>query len=162
MCTYILKYMLDKYNMWFPASSCVSQHVLTTWLYNVYTLFYPIITCYTSNKCTGRCTIVCPQLQRTLVPTISAFTRWNCLATTDASKSRSTPILTVRCSFQRVFGLGSVRCGWTDTLYDYKAATTTTRPNPSNAPTDVGRCTSEPRPCYKVSLSSMYSQRQKS
>ena len=38
----------------------------------------------------------------TLVPTISAYTRWNCLATTDASKSRSTPILTVRCSFQRV------------------------------------------------------------
>ena len=45
------------------------------------------------------------------VPTISAYTRWNCLATTDASKSRSTPILTVRCSFQRVFWLGSVRCG---------------------------------------------------
>ena len=38
-------------------------------------------------------------------PTISAYTRWNCLATTDASKSRSTPILTVRCSFQRVFCL---------------------------------------------------------
>ena len=32
-------------------------------------------------------------------------------ATTDASKSRSTPILTVRCSFQRVFCLGSVQCG---------------------------------------------------
>ena len=46
-----------------------------------------------------------------LVPTISAYTRWNCLATTDASKSRSTPILTVRCSFQRVFCFGSVRCG---------------------------------------------------
>ena len=38
------------------------------------------------------------------VPTISAYTRWNCLATTDASKS--TPILTVRCSFQRVFVSG--------------------------------------------------------
>ena len=33
----------------------------------------------------------------------------------------------------------------------------TTGPNPSKAPTDVGRCTSEPMPCYKVSLSSMYS-----
>ena len=40
-----------------------------------------------------------------MVPTISAYTRWNCLATTDTSKSRST-ILTVRCSFQRVFCLG--------------------------------------------------------
>ena len=97
-----------------------------------------------------------------LVPTISAYTRWNCLATTDASKSRSTPILTVRCAFQRVFCLGSVQCGWTDPLYDYKAATTTTGPNPSKAPTDIGRCTSEPRPCYKVSLSSMHSQHHKS
>ena len=42
---------------------------------------------------------------------VSAYTRWNCLATTDASKSRSTLILTVRCSFQRVFCLGSVRSG---------------------------------------------------
>ena len=33
-------------------------------------------------------------------------TRWNCLATTDASKSRSTHILTVHCLFQRVFNLG--------------------------------------------------------
>ena len=49
-----------------------------------------------------------------VVPTISAYTRWNCLATTDARKSRSTPILTVRCSFQRVFCLGSVWSGWTD------------------------------------------------
>ena len=32
------------------------------------------------------------------VPTISAYTKRNCLATTDASKSRSTPILTVRSS----------------------------------------------------------------
>ena len=94
--------------------------------------------------------------------TISAITRWNCLATTDVSKSRSTPIVTVRWSFQRVFCLGSVRCGWTDPLYDYKAVTTTTGPNPFKTPTDVGRCTSEPRPCYKVSLSSMYSQRFKS
>ena len=46
-----------------------------------------------------------------MVPTISAYTWWNCLATTDASKSRSTLILTVRCSFQRVFCLGSVRSG---------------------------------------------------
>ena len=46
-----------------------------------------------------------------MVPTISAYTRWNCLATTDASKSRSTHILTVRCSFQRIFCLGLVRCG---------------------------------------------------
>ena len=45
------------------------------------------------------------------VPAISAYTRWNCLATTDVSKSRSTPILTVRCSFQRVFWLGLVRSG---------------------------------------------------
>ena len=40
------------------------------------------------------------------VPTISAYTRWNCLATTEASKSSSTPILTVRCSFQRVSASG--------------------------------------------------------
>ena len=45
------------------------------------------------------------------IPPISAYTRWNCLATTDASKSRSTLILTVRCSFQRVFCLWSVRSG---------------------------------------------------
>ena len=45
------------------------------------------------------------------VPTISVYTRWNCLVTPDASKSRSTPILTVHCSFQRVFCLGSVRRG---------------------------------------------------
>ena len=38
-------------------------------------------------------------------------------------------LLTVRCLFQRVYFLGSVRCGWTDPLYDYKAATTTTGPN---------------------------------
>ena len=31
----------------------------------------------------------------------------------------------------------------------------TTGPDPPKAPTDVGRCTSEPRPCYKVPLSSM-------
>ena len=53
-----------------------------------------------------------------MVPTISSYTRWNCLATTDAGQSRSTPILTVRCSFQRVFCLGSVRCVRTDLLYD--------------------------------------------
>ena len=40
------------------------------------------------------------------VPAISAYTRWNCLATTYASKSRSTPILIVRCSFQRVYASG--------------------------------------------------------
>ena len=40
------------------------------------------------------------------VPTISAYTRWNCLATTYASKSRSTPILTVSCSCQRVSASG--------------------------------------------------------
>ena len=34
-----------------------------------------------------------------VVPTISAYTRWNCLATTDASKSRSTPILTSAVNF---------------------------------------------------------------
>ena len=45
------------------------------------------------------------------VPTISAYTRWNCLATTYARKSSSTPILTVRFSFQRVFCPGSVRSG---------------------------------------------------
>ena len=38
-------------------------------------------------------------------------TVWQLSTTTDASKSRSTPILTVRCSFQRGFCLGSVRCG---------------------------------------------------
>ena len=69
--------------------------------------------------------------------TISSYTRWNYLATTDANKSRLTPILTVRCSFQRV----------------------STGPDPPKAPTDVGRCTSEPRPCYKIPMSSMYSQR---
>ena len=37
----------------------------------------------------------------------------------------------------------------------------TTGPDTTNAPTDVGRCTSEPRPCYKVPLSRMYSQRHK-
>ena len=46
-----------------------------------------------------------------IVPTISVYTRWNCLANTAASKSRSNPILTVRCSFQRVFCLGSVGSG---------------------------------------------------
>ena len=39
---------------------------------------------------------------------------------------------------------------------------TTTGPDPTKAPTYVGRCTSEPKPCYKVPLSSMYSQRHKS
>ena len=34
-------------------------------------------------------------------------------------------------------------------LHDYKAATTTTGPDPSKAPTDVGRCRYEPRACYK-------------
>ena len=38
-------------------------------------------------------------------------TVWQLSTTTDASKSRSTPILTVCCSFQLVFCLGSVRCG---------------------------------------------------
>ena len=94
--------------------------------------------------------------------TILAYTRWNCLPTTDAGKSRSTPILTVRCLFQSVFCLVSVRSGWTNLLHDYKATTTTTGPDPPKSPTDAGRCTSEPRPCYKVPMSSMYSQRHKS
>ena len=46
--------------------------------------------------------------------------------------------------------------------HDYKAATTTPVPDPPRAPTDVGRCTFEPRPCYKVPLFGMYSQRHKS
>ena len=58
----------------------------------------------------GECNVVSNECdESTLVPTISAYTRWNCLAITYDSKSRSTPILTVRCSFQRVFCLGSVR-----------------------------------------------------
>ena len=48
----------------------------------------------------------CHDLSLHQVTTISAYTRWNCLATTDASKSRSTPILTVRCSFQRFSASG--------------------------------------------------------
>ena len=96
-----------------------------------------------------------------LVPTISAYARWNCLATTDASKSRSTPILTVRCSFQRFCASGHSDAAEL-IRYMITVATTTTRPNPSKAATDVGRCTLEPRHCYKVSMSSIYSQRQKS
>ena len=68
------------------------------------------------------------------------YTRWDCLATTDASKSRSTYILTVRCSFLQVFCFGSVRSGRTDPQHDYKAATTTTGPDPTHAPTDVSLC----------------------
>ena len=95
------------------------------------------------------------------VPKISAYTRWNCLTTTEANKSRSTLILTVCCSFQRVFCLGSVRSGIPDPYYDYKAATTTTGPDPTKYPTDVRQCTSESRPCYKIPLSGMFSQRHK-
>ena len=40
------------------------------------------------------------------ISTISVYTRWNCLATTDASKSRSPTILTVHCLFQRVSASG--------------------------------------------------------
>ena len=35
------------------------------------------------------------------------------------------------------------------------AATTTTKPDPTKIPPDVGRCTFKPRPCYKVPLSGM-------
>ena len=34
-----------------------------------------------------------------------------------------------------------------DPLYDYKAATTTTGPNPSKVPTDIGRCPATKYPC---------------
>ena len=61
---------------------------------------------------------------------------------------RSTSVLTARCSFQRAFCFGTVRSGITD----YKTVTTTTGPDPTDAPTDVGRRTPEPLPCYNVPL----------
>ena len=59
-----------------------------------------------------------------MVPTISAYTRWNCLATTDVSKSRSTPILTVRCSFQRVFCLEAAELIRNDDVHPNPGPTT--------------------------------------
>ena len=50
-------------------------------------------------------------------------------------------ILTVCCSSQRIFYLGSV-C-WTDPQFDHKAATSTTRRYPTSAPSDGGRHTSD-------------------
>ena len=60
---------------------------------------------------------------------------------TIACKSRSHTILTVCCSSQRVFCLGSVRSGWTDHTRDHKAATKTTGSNSTHAPPDVDRVT---------------------
>ena len=74
---------------------------------------------------------------------------------TIACKSRSTIILTVCCSSQRVICLGSVRSGWTAPHFDHKAATSTTGPYPTPAPSDGGRHTSESRAYCQVSLPSM-------
>ena len=45
------------------------------------------------------------------VPAISVYTWWNSHATTEAYKSRSTPVLTVLYSLQQVSCLRSVRSG---------------------------------------------------
>ena len=79
----------------------------------------------------------------------------------DACKSRSPFILTICWSSQQVFCLGSVRSGCTDP-HHYQKAATMTGPDPNPAPSDVGRCTSERRPCYQVPLSRWYSQRNQS
>ena len=54
-------------------------------------------------------------------------TRWNCLATTNASKSRSTPILTVRCSFHR----GSEDRHWLSQDVQYQSPTHRSRDSES-------------------------------
>ena len=77
---------------------------------------------------------------------------------TIACKSRSHTILTVCCSSQRVFYLGSFRSGLSDPTRDHKTTTKTTGPNSTPAPPDVGRRTTDFRPCYKVHLSRLCSQ----
>ena len=57
--------------------------------------------------------------------------------------------LTVCCSSQRIFCLGSVHTGWTDPHHDYKSATKTTGPDSIPAPSVVGWRTSQYMPYYK-------------
>ena len=73
-----------------------------------------------------------------------------------------TLILTVCCSSQLVFCLGSVRSGCTDPQFDHKAARSTTGPYPTPAPSNGGRHTSESRAYCQVSLPSMCPRRHQS
>ena len=73
----------------------------------------------------------------------------------------NTSILTVCCSSQRVFCLGSVRSSCTDLHHEHKAATTTTGPNPTQPNSCSSRwrvSISEPRSCFQLLLSCMYTQ----
>ena len=80
------------------------------------------------------------------IPKISAYTK---------SPATRDHLLSCQSGVHRsgFYCLGSYCSGWTDPTRDRKAATSTTGPNSTPAPPDVGRRTSNSRPCYKVHLS---------
>ena len=99
------------------------------------------------------------------VPNISAYSWWNCRFQRPLPTRGGTAGDTQRLQIEINYypdSLLSISAGFLPPppTHDHKVATKTTGPNTIHAPLDVGRRIS--RPCYKVSLSRLCSQRHQS